>query len=210
MKNSSNTIFKNKTLKYPESFVITIGKNISKLNEIGYYYLSDSLFEKTKIKIPITDISFQNGSNNDITIKKEEENIANAKAINWVNDNVINSIQSQNISPNLNLIKVNEIVATVKGKENNKLRNFSENILQINKLVDITNTFTSTNVPFCSTWFNINTIHQIEKKANPEFFTDKLEHKTSDLYLEIRNKIINLYKNNTKIYLTSTGNDLFN
>lgn len=58
-------------------------------------------------------------------------------------------------------------------------------------------------VPTCSTWFDSNGIHQIEKDANPEFFVGK-SAKTPLVYKNYRNAIIKLYREDPKTYLTAT------
>ncbi len=69
------------------------------------------------------------------------------------------------------------------------------------------NTFYSMNnpviLPTCSSWFDINGIHQIEKDALPEFFTGK-QLKTPQAYKNYRNHIIKLYREDPKNYLTAT------
>jgi SWI/SNF related-matrix-associated actin-dependent regulator of chromatin subfamily C len=58
-------------------------------------------------------------------------------------------------------------------------------------------------LPTCSSWFDINGIHQIEKDALPEFFTGK-QLKTPQAYKNFRNHIIKLYREDPKNYLTAT------
>lgn len=69
------------------------------------------------------------------------------------------------------------------------------------------NTFYSMNspviLPTCSSWFDINGIHQIEKDALPEFFAGK-QLKTPQAYKNYRNHIIKLYREDPKNYLTAT------
>lgn len=60
-------------------------------------------------------------------------------------------------------------------------------------------------LPSCSTWFNMDTIHEIEKQNLPEFFCGKYPSKTPEIYKEYRNFIINLYRENQNAYLTATG-----
>lgn len=87
--------------------------------------------------------------------------------------------------------------------EHDKLQEYSEDLKHINKLADITNK--NFNVPFCANWFNLNQVHDIEKNALPEFFSSNTQYKTSDLYKELRNSIIKVYKKNPRNYLSFIG-----
>lgn len=58
-------------------------------------------------------------------------------------------------------------------------------------------------LPACSSWFDINGIHQLEKEALPEFFSGNTS-KTPLIYKNYRNHIIDLYRKEPKIYLTAT------
>lgn len=60
-------------------------------------------------------------------------------------------------------------------------------------------------LPTCSQWFSLDTIHEIEMKSLPEFFCSKYPSKTPEIYKEYRNYIINLYRENSNAYLTSTS-----
>jgi hypothetical protein len=70
------------------------------------------------------------------------------------------------------------------------------------------NQFSSLNTPSitptCSSWFDINGIHQIERDAMVEFFSGK-PSKTPQIYKSYRNHIIKLYKEDSKTYLTATA-----
>lgn len=60
-------------------------------------------------------------------------------------------------------------------------------------------------LPASSSWFDINNIHEIEMQTLPEFFCGKYPSKTPQIYKEYRNFIINLYRENPKVYLSATG-----
>jgi hypothetical protein len=47
-------------------------------------------------------------------------------------------------------------------------------------------------------------ITQIEIDSLPEFFNGKYPSKTSDVYIEYRNFMYNLYRNNPSVYLSAT------
>ena len=57
--------------------------------------------------------------------------------------------------------------------------------------------------PISSSWFNMDNIHEIEMKSLPEFFVGKYPTKTPKIYKDYRNFIINLYRENPSMYLSS-------
>ena len=59
-------------------------------------------------------------------------------------------------------------------------------------------------VPPSASWFNINSIHKIEREMLPEFFKGGKPSKTPDVYLKYRNFIITLYRMNPRNYLSAT------
>jgi hypothetical protein len=59
-------------------------------------------------------------------------------------------------------------------------------------------------LPISSSWFNMDNIHEIEIKSLPEFFCGKFPSKTPQVYKNYRNFIINLYRENSTMYLSST------
>ncbi|XP_016893535.1 SWI/SNF complex subunit SMARCC1 isoform X2 [Cynoglossus semilaevis] len=60
-------------------------------------------------------------------------------------------------------------------------------------------------IPSYSAWFDYNCIHEIEKRALPEFFNGKNKSKTPEIYLAYRNFMIDTYRLNPQEYLTSTS-----
>ncbi|TRY65738.1 hypothetical protein DNTS_005578 [Danionella cerebrum] len=60
-------------------------------------------------------------------------------------------------------------------------------------------------VPTYTSWFDYNCIHQIEKRALPEFLNGKNKSKTPEIYLAYRNFMIDTYRLNPQEYLTSTS-----
>ena len=58
-------------------------------------------------------------------------------------------------------------------------------------------------LPISSSWFNMDNIHEIEIKSLPEFFCGKYPSKTPQVYKNYRNFIINLYRENSTMYLSS-------
>ena len=59
--------------------------------------------------------------------------------------------------------------------------------------------------PSYSTWFDMNTIHPIEKKALPEWFNSRNRSKTWQTYKDSRDFMINTYRLNPSEYLTFTA-----
>lgn len=60
-------------------------------------------------------------------------------------------------------------------------------------------------LPISSSWFNFDNIHEIEIKSLPEFFCGKYPSKTPQVYKNYRNFIINLYRENSSMYLSSNA-----
>ena len=60
-------------------------------------------------------------------------------------------------------------------------------------------------LPSYSTWFDMNKIHDIERKALPEFFNSRNRSKTPHVYKDYRDFMINTYRLNPIEYLTVTA-----
>ncbi|CAG8709868.1 10303_t:CDS:2 [Dentiscutata erythropus] len=60
-------------------------------------------------------------------------------------------------------------------------------------------------IPSYSAWFNMSTVHPIEKKSLPEFFNNRNKSKNPSIYKEYRDFIINTYRLNPGEYLTVTA-----
>nr|NVI75752.1 moira [Cucujiformia] len=54
-------------------------------------------------------------------------------------------------------------------------------------------------------WFDYNSIHEVEKRALPEFFNAKNKSKTPEIYLAYRNFMVDTYRLNPTEYITSTA-----
>jgi SWI/SNF related-matrix-associated actin-dependent regulator of chromatin subfamily C len=61
------------------------------------------------------------------------------------------------------------------------------------------------NIPARSSWFKIESIHDIEKRALPEFFNKTSPSKTPEIYMEYRNFMVCTYQLNPQQYLTQTA-----
>lgn len=60
-------------------------------------------------------------------------------------------------------------------------------------------------LPSYSTWFDMNSIHEIERKAMAEFFNNRNRSKTPAVYKDYRDFMINTYRLNPAEYLTVTA-----
>ncbi|AMD20636.1 HDL108Cp [Eremothecium sinecaudum] len=60
-------------------------------------------------------------------------------------------------------------------------------------------------VPSFSSWFQFNEIHQLEKRALPDFFNESSRFKTPKTYKDVRNFMINTYRLSPYEYLTVTA-----
>lgn len=60
-------------------------------------------------------------------------------------------------------------------------------------------------IPSYSAWFDYNSIHEIEKRAMPEFFNSRNKSKTPEIYLAYRNFMVDTYRLNPTEYITSTA-----
>ncbi|KAL1493167.1 hypothetical protein ABEB36_011276 [Hypothenemus hampei] len=60
-------------------------------------------------------------------------------------------------------------------------------------------------LPSYSAWFDYNSIHEIEKRALPEFFNSRNKSKTPEIYLAYRNFMVDTYRLNPTEYITSTA-----
>lgn len=60
-------------------------------------------------------------------------------------------------------------------------------------------------LPSYSSWFDMNALHSIERKALPEFFNHRNRSKTPAVYKDYRDFMINTYRLNPIEYLTVTA-----
>ena len=74
-----------------------------------------------------------------------------------------------------------------------------------NQILSKVKEFERIEIPESAKWFNMDEIHEIEKKALPEFFNGKYPSKNPEIYKKYRNFIINLYRQNPSLYLTWTA-----
>ncbi|XP_028985486.1 SWI/SNF complex subunit SMARCC1 isoform X2 [Betta splendens] len=81
---------------------------------------------------------------------------------------------------------------------------------EVNRLIDagednVTEQTHHIIIPSYAAWFDYNCIHEIERRALPEFFNGKNKSKTPEIYLAYRNFMIDTYRLNPQEYLTSTS-----
>ena len=60
-------------------------------------------------------------------------------------------------------------------------------------------------IPSYSAWFDMSTIHHIEKRSLPEFFNSRNRSKTPSIYKDYRDFMINTSRLNPSEYLTFTA-----
>ena len=60
-------------------------------------------------------------------------------------------------------------------------------------------------VPHYASWFNMQTIHDIERVSLPEFFTGRNKSKTPAIYQDYRDFMISTYRLNPSEYLAVTA-----
>ncbi|CAK7269242.1 SWI/SNF and RSC complex subunit Ssr2 [Sporothrix epigloea] len=97
-----------------------------------------------------------------------------------------------------------EGVATGEGEgvsSNTKSKEVAENVAR-EHLITQTHAII---LPSYSTWFDMNKIHDIERKALPEFFNSRNRSKTPHVYKDYRDFMINTYRLNPIEYLTVTA-----
>ncbi|MGH0130718.1 UNVERIFIED_CONTAM: hypothetical protein FKN15_026566 [Acipenser sinensis] len=81
---------------------------------------------------------------------------------------------------------------------------------EVNRLIDssednVTEQTHHIIIPSYASWFDYNCIHEIERRALPEFFNGKNKSKTPEIFLAYRNFMIDTYRLNPQEYLTSTS-----
>jgi SWI/SNF related-matrix-associated actin-dependent regulator of chromatin subfamily C len=60
-------------------------------------------------------------------------------------------------------------------------------------------------IPAYSRWFRIDAIHEIERRALPEFFSGSYASKTPEIYMQYRNFMIDTWRQDPTSYLTGTA-----
>lgn len=60
-------------------------------------------------------------------------------------------------------------------------------------------------IPSFAAWFNFSDIHELEKKALPDFFDDSSRFKTPKVYKDVRDFLVNTYRLSPYEYLTVTA-----
>lgn len=60
-------------------------------------------------------------------------------------------------------------------------------------------------MPSYSKWFEMKSVHEIERRALPEFFSGKFASKTENAYRDIRNFMVRTWRRNSTAYLSGTA-----
>jgi len=199
----NNNLLNNKRERTKENKEIII--TLEKINPNNFKYLSDTLQDRTKIKIPIFDeksLEINNVQNQEKDNIKIQENISKEKKLNTTNIKIpVEKIQNNN---NIQQTPISEFKASIPSIETKVIPLIPEEIPLLQKYVE-KNMKQPIIVPSCTQWFNLDGIHEIETKTLPEFFCGVFPGKTPEIYKEYRNYIINLYRENTNSYLSSSS-----
>lgn len=189
----NNNLLSNKRDRTKETKEIIV--TLEKLGINDYKFLSDTLQDRTKIKIPLIDEKIpdlKNVQSEKSLPGKEKSTTSSIKIPNQViqvNNQTIASLQDNRSQ----ICEIKPVPAQ------------AEEIPLLAKYVD-KNFKQQVIIPSCAQWFSFDGIHDIETKALPEFFCGVYPSKTAEVYKEYRNYIINLYRENTNSYLSSSGN----
>lgn len=186
--NNINSI--NKKEKDQKEITVILGKVAGE----GFSYLDDSLHECSKIKIPLIydqQSDFKNSLNGDYSNLKEKSISESQK--------YSSSITNTNIQKDFEDSKI----------EMPKNEHFNNDSEMMGFKAFGNEDKNSALVPSCTQWFKLDDIHDIEVKANPEFFSGRFPSKTAEVYKEYRNYIISLFRENPNSYLSSTSKKIF-
>lgn len=184
-----------------KNIVITLGKSGE-----GYYYLADSLIERSKIKIPLDELTSRENLN---ISQMDSQDMENRRDI---SDKISHKVSNLLSFPEENKIDTSSLNMTngpnVISLPNQPITSSPiDEVPLLSKLVE-KNIRQPVIIPSCAQWFKFDEIHEIEMKALPEFFCRKYPSKSPEIYKQYRNFIINLYRENSNSYLSSTGKDI--
>lgn len=164
---------------------------ILKRTQGSFKYISDSLHDSSKIKIPLDELlpkeKIKESPERANSFKKEP-----IKDMNGVSQKAIITQDKQDITKEQSLAE-NEII----------LKNQADVPMIAKTLEESLNK--DIYLPSSAQWFDLNEIHEIEMKALPEYFCGKYPSKNPNVYKEYRNYIISLYRENPGTYLTATS-----
>jgi len=192
----NNILLSNKRERTKENREIII--TLEKIGSNNFKYFNDTLQDRTKIKIPIFDekeIEQKNIQSYEKIVQiKEKQNSINIKI-------PVQSLQ--------NNIPISPLVLETKSinSENRLISSLPEEIPLLQKYVE-KNIKQPIIIPTCTQWFSFDGINEIETKTLPEFFCGVFPGKTPEVYKEYRNYIINLFRENTNAYLSSSSNSI--
>ncbi len=185
MKNLIN----NKRERDAKSIVVTIGKGSD-----GMVYLGDTLSDRSKIKIPLDELTSRENFNSG-NFPSHGENSNQEKVVEIKKEKIdVKSVKQESVVSSSNEDRNESFSAGLPAEEPPLLAKLAEK-----------NSRQQIILPTCAQWFNFDEIHEIEMKALPEFFTGKYPSKNPEIYKEYRNFIVNLYRENMSSYLTATS-----
>jgi hypothetical protein len=181
----------NKRARDEKTIVITLAKTAD-----GYYYFGDTLHERSKIKIPLDELTSRENPvsqcSENSEIKKDKSDRQPGKLTNGTSHSYHPPIKEEESRPN-----VQESLNMNNQKDQEEIPLLAKLAEKIFKAPIV--------IPSCSQWFKMDDIHELEMKAIPEFFCNRYPSKTPEVFREYRNYIINLYRENTTTYLTATS-----
>ena len=130
----------------------------------------------------------------------------------YITDSIIGKTNNTKIK--ISMVDIKEDTKQAVQKEQEEENDITMDVLNMGpqilkeELPKIVNTIQSNEneniyLPISASWFNMDNIHEIEMKSLPEFFVGKYPTKTPKIYKTYRNFIINLYRENPSMYLTS-------
>lgn len=188
----SSNLLSNKRERTKDQKEITLTLEKSGQN---YIYITDTFSERererSKIKIPLTEDpkKSQQEKSQKNQIKLHEKNFQEIKNNQNQGNLPIHPHEKKTENeqkPKIVVIPDKEIPLLQKYKEKNSKQNLI--------------------IPSCAQWFNFDCIHDIETRSLPEFFCGVFPLKTPEIYKEYRNYVIDLYRENSNSYLSSSGN----
>ncbi len=202
---NNNNFLNNKRERTKENIEITV--TLERLGGTNYRFISDSLQERSKIKIPIfCGAAESKGSDSKNGSQADKNSITKEKQLSTNIKIPVQSIQSSSssivASAALLPIEANKGLSLV--PEIKHVPTAPEEIPLLQRYVE-KNTKQSITIPSCTQWFSMDGIHEIETKTLPEFFCGVFPGKTPEVYKQYRNYIINLYRENTNAYLSSSS-----
>lgn len=105
------------------------------------------------------------------------------------NDNTNDEEPEKNTESDENIVDMNAISQSVEDKARQFLAKQTRPVI----------------IPSFAAWFDLNKVHEIEKRSLPEFFNENSRYKNQDVYTSYRDFMVNTYRLNPIEYLTVTA-----